>query len=188
MPTRQPRQTQLSTMASHGCSRPASAAKGCARDSSALSLWCALSTAHGTLCSRGRVAAAPWAQAARASPHAAAPSSAQPPPPNGGENRARQWRSCGRHSVLLQWRQPSAPEVGHCGCLLSSTGRQHGAQAAKQPTHPRLAAIVSSHDRLISVRQKPEKELSGAVLNGCARGARARAAPKIRHAAAGAAR
>ena len=99
MPARQPRQTQLSTMASHGCSRPASAAKGCARDSSALSLWCALSTAHGTLCSRGRVAAAPWAQAARASPHAAAAQLAQPPAPNGGENR----------ETVAQLRAPQRP-------------------------------------------------------------------------------
>ena len=100
MPAHQPRQTQLSTMASHGCSRPASATKGCARDSSALSLWCALSTAHGTLCSRGRVAAAPWAQTARASPHAAAAQLG----PTAGAQRRREPRE-----TVAQLRAPQRP-------------------------------------------------------------------------------
>ena len=87
-------------MASHGCSRPASATKGCAEDSSALSLWCALSTAHGTLCSRGRVAAAPWAQTARASPHAAAAQLG----PTAGAQRRREPRE-----TVAQLRAPQRP-------------------------------------------------------------------------------
>jgi len=160
MPAHQPRQTQLSTMASHGCSRPASATK-CARDSSALSLWCALSLRMAHCAAE---AGSPPLLGRRLLGRARTqlqPSSAQPPAPNGGEKRARQRRSCGRHSGPLQCRRPSAPEVGRCGCPLPSTGRQRGAQAAKRPAHPRLAAIVSSRDLLISVRQKPEKELSG---------------------------
>ena len=146
MPTRQPRQTQLSTMASHGCSRPASAAKGCARDSSALSLWCALSTAHGTLCSRGRVAAAPWAQAARASPHAAAPSSAQPRRPTAARTARDSGAAAGAtascYSGGSQVRQKWATVAAFCPLPATSMARRPQNSPRTRVSPPSSAATT----------------------------------------------